>query len=122
MATSDTCCSIAPYFKAHEGKLAAFKTLADKLVETAKGEAGCLYCGFSYDGDQAYCREGYKDADAWLAHLGLVGETFGEIMKVADITRLEVHAGAGDVAKVKKTLGDMGMKAQVFTVESGFRH
>ena len=53
MATSDTCVSIAPYFKAHDGKLQAFKTLCDDLVRIASGESTCLYCGFGFDGSQA---------------------------------------------------------------------
>ena len=40
---------------------------------------------------------------------------------MSDLTRLEVHAAASDVPKVRKTLGDMGIEAQVFTLEYGFR-
>jgi hypothetical protein len=121
MATNDMCCSSAPYFKAHEGKLEALKTLCDQLVQKTSEESGCLYCGFSFDGDETFCREGYENADAWLAHLGNIGEIFGEMLKVSDLTRLEVHAAASDVPKVRKTLGDMGIEAQVFALEYGFR-
>jgi len=30
---------------------------------------GCVFYGFSFDGDEARCREGYENAEALLKHL-----------------------------------------------------
>ena len=63
MATQDTCCTIVPYFKIPNGKLGTFKEMCEKFVEKTRKEAKCLYYGFSFDGDQAHCREGYGAKD-----------------------------------------------------------
>ena len=121
MATQDSCVSPAPYFKVHAGKMADFKKLCEQMVQKTGEEPGALFCGFAFDGDQAFAREGYKDADAWLAHLGNIGEIFGEMLKVADLARLEIHGSEAELVKVRKALADMGMQAQFFTLECGFR-
>jgi len=121
MATQDSSVSPAPYFKVHEGKLGDFKKLCDQMVEKTGEEPGALFCGFAFDGDQAFARESYADADAWQTHLGNIGEIFGEMLKVADLTRLEVHGSEAELVKVRKALADMGMEAQFFTLECGFR-
>jgi quinol monooxygenase YgiN len=54
MATDDTTCSIHPYFKVHEGKIADFKAVAERMVAETGTEPGCLYYGFTYDGDQIH--------------------------------------------------------------------
>jgi len=66
MATEDTCCTIAPYFKIAEGELEAFKSLCEKFVEKTSEEPKCLYYGFSFDGDEAHCREGYEGTEGVL--------------------------------------------------------
>ena len=68
MATDDNCCTIVPYFKIHSGKTQEFKALCEQLVAKTRAEPGCLFYGFSFDGDQAHCREGYCDALAAIAH------------------------------------------------------
>lgn len=121
MSTQDRCVSPAPYFTVHPGKLAEFKGLCDQMVQKTSEEPGALYCGFAFDGDQAFAREGYANADAWISHLGNIGAIFGEMLKVADLARLEVHGTADELVTVRKALADMGIKAQLFTLESGFR-
>jgi hypothetical protein len=117
----DTTISPAPYFRVQPGKLAEFKALCERMVQKTSTEPGALYCGFCFDGDQAFSREAFEDADAWLAHLGNIGDIFGEMLKVAEITRLEFHGSDAELAKVRKALADMGMQAQLFTLEGGFR-
>ena len=91
MATQDKCCTIVPYFKVQDGKLNEFKAICDRFVEKTRAEAKCLYYGFSFDGDIAHCREGYEDAEGLLTHLENVGTLLGEALKIAEISRLEVH-------------------------------
>ena len=91
MTTPDTCCSLAPYFKVHEGQLDAFREGCKDFVEKTSSEPGCLFYGFSFNGDEVHCREGYKDAQSLLDHLENVGALLNEALKIADITRIEVH-------------------------------
>lgn len=119
MATQDTCCTIVPYFKVHDGKLEAFKALCAKFVEQTEQEPKCLYYGFTFDGDQAHCREGYVDAAGALAHLESVGPLLEEALQMADITRLEVHGPEAELAKLREPLAALG--PQFFTLEYGFR-
>jgi len=119
MATTDKCCVIAPYFKVKSGQMAAFKKLCERFVELSKTELGCLYYGFTFDGDVAFCREGYVDADALLAHLKNVGSTIAESLKIAELVRVEIHATESEIAKLRGPLADL--KPQYFTLEFGFR-
>lgn len=119
MTNSDICCSIAPYFRIHKGKLEEFKHLCQRFVGKANGEPGCLYYGFSFDGDLAHCREGYVDADALLVHLKNVGHIIEEALKISDLVRLEVHGPETQLARLREPLAEL--KAQFFTLEYGFR-
>jgi quinol monooxygenase YgiN len=119
MATNDTCCTVCPYFKVHPGKLAEFKSYCDRFIELTQKEPGALFYGFSFDGDQAHCREGYKDAAALLAHVENVGALLQELFKISDLTRLEVHGPEAELAKLRGPLA--GLKPQYFVLEYGFR-
>lgn len=119
MTTRDTCCTIVPYFKIHEGQVEAFRALSERFVEQTRQEAGCLYYGFSFDGDEAYCREGYQDAEALLAHLDNVGGLIGEALQIADLARLEVHGPEAELAKLRAPLAELN--PQFFVLEYGFR-
>ena len=119
MATNDQCCTIVPYFKVAEGNIEAFKSLCQQAVDRTNGEPGCLYYGFSFNGDEAFCREGYTNAEAALAHLENVGPVFQEMFKVAEITRLEVHGPADEIAKMREPMA--GLNPTFFTLEYGFR-
>ena len=119
MATQDTCCSLHPYFKVHEGQLDAFKTLCQQFVEMTGQEEKCLYYGFSFDGDHAHCREGYADAAGVLAHLENVSRLLQEALTIADMTRLEVHGPEAELDKLRGPLGSF--EPQFFALEYGFR-
>jgi quinol monooxygenase YgiN len=119
MATKDSCCTIVPYFKIHEGKREPFIALCQQFVEKTTPESKCLFYGWSFDGDLVHCREGYKDAAGLLAHLENVAELLAELLEIADITRLEVHGPAQEVEQLRKPLADL--KPQFFTLEYGFR-
>ena len=119
MATQDKCCTIVPYFKARSGKLDAVRTICQQFVEKTNNEPKCLYYGWSFDGDQFHCREGYADADAALAHLQNVSSLMPELLKVADVTRLEIHGPAEELSKLREPLADFS--PQFFALEFGFR-
>lgn len=119
MFTRDTCCTLVPYFEVQEGQLEAFKALGPKFVAKTRTEPGCMHYAFSFSGNIAHCREGYVDAAAVLAHLQNVGELLGEALKIAKIVKLEVHAPASEVEKLRGPMSSLG--PQFFTLEEGIR-
>jgi len=119
MTKTDTCCTLVPYFKIHEGQLEAFREGCSAFVEKTRSEPGCMFYAFSFDGDVAHCREGYEDAAALLSHLENVGALLQEALKIADLTRLEVHAPAAELDKLREPLA--GLNPQFFQILDGFR-
>jgi len=59
--------SLHPYFKVHPGKLETFKAALPVFVEKTATEGKNLFYGFTIDGDEILCREGYIDAEGVLA-------------------------------------------------------
>jgi quinol monooxygenase YgiN len=119
MAIQDKCCSIVPYFKVSSGNLEVFKKLCEQFVARASQEPKCLYYGFSFDGDQAHCREGYEDAEGLVTHLKNVGSLLEEALKIAELTRLEIHGPEEELARLREPLAHL--KPQFFVLEYGFR-
>lgn len=119
MATEDKCCTIVPYFKIESGELESFKSLCEGFVEKTGEEPKCLYYGFSFDGDQVHCREGYEDAEGVLHHLENVGPLLEEALKISELTRLEIHGPKEELAKLREPLGNLN--PQFFELEFGFR-
>ena len=68
----------------HDGKLDEFKAMCPKFIESTKKESKCLYYGFSFDGQNAHCREGYADAEGVLQHLDNVSEMLKQALTIAD--------------------------------------
>jgi quinol monooxygenase YgiN len=109
--------SLHPYFKAHPGKLEAFKAgLPDFREKTATEEKNLFY-DFTINGDDIFCREGYDGAEALLTHLENVGALLAEALKIADLTRLEVHGPAAELDKLRKPLAHL--KPQWFVQDEG---
>ena len=119
MSTSDKCCTIAPYFKVSSDHLPAFKQLCEQFVAKTREEEKCLYYGFSFNGNEVHCREGYADADALLRHLSNIGPLIEEALKLSEIIRTEVHGPAEELAKLREPLAPLS--PQFFTLEYGFR-
>ena len=119
MSTQDRCCTIVPYFKVSADNLPAFQKLCEQFVARTRLEPKCLYYGFSFAGDEAHCREGYEDAEGLLAHLENVGPLLEESLKISEITRLEIHGPAEELAKLREPLSKLN--PQFFTLAYGFR-
>lgn len=119
MTSQDTCCIIVPYFKVHEGKLEAFRELCERFVAKTSTEPKCLYYGFTFNGDRVHCREGYEDAEGVLAHLENVGTLLEESLTMADLTCLEFHGPAAELAKLKEPTAHL--QPEFFSLEYGFR-
>lgn len=95
---------LVAFFKALPDKEAEVKKLIPQFVEKTSLENAVLHYDFFSNGDEFYCREVFRDAAAALAHLTNVGVLLGEMMKVADLTRVEILGTAREVAKVKDSL------------------
>lgn len=119
MATNDTCCTIVPYFKVHEGRMADFRALCVRFLDKTAEEPACLYYGWTFLGDQVHCREGYKNADGVLAHIENVGKLLEESLTMADVTRLEIHGPEPELAKLRGPLAHLN--PAFFVLEYGFR-
>ena len=119
MATEDKCFTIVPYFKIHNGKTQSFKALCERFVDKTRTEPGCLYYGWSFDGDQVHCREGYTDAAAAIAHIENVSALLAELRTLADVARFELHGPEAELAKLRGPFA--GLNPQFFSLEYGFR-
>ena len=119
MSTYDKCCSIAPYFKIADGQIINFKNLCEQFVARASKEQKCLYYGFSFNGDAAYCREGYEDAEGLLVHLSNVDDLLKQVLTIAEIVRLEIHGPEEELKKLYEPLAQFNPR--FFILECGFR-
>lgn len=109
--------SLHPYFKVHPGKLAAARALLPKFVAKTTSESDCLYYQFTVNGDIVFCREAYAKAEGALAHLNNVGELLGEMMKVSDLVRLEIHGPEDELDKMRIPLAEF--KPEWFVYDTG---
>lgn len=99
--------SLHPYFKAHSGQQAACHALLPAFVAATNPDKDCLYYEFTAREDEIFCREAYTTAAAALAHLQTVGSLLDEMLKIAELTRLEIHGPEADLAILKPALGGL---------------
>jgi quinol monooxygenase YgiN len=118
--THDTSVSFHPYFKIHSGKVDDFKALCKRFIEKTRTETGCLYYGFTFEGDVAYCREAYVNAAALLTHADSVGALIQEALTIADLVRLEAHGPEAELNQLREPLA--ALKPQYFVLYDSFRH
>jgi quinol monooxygenase YgiN len=117
VSTHDHSISIHPYFKVKEGQMDACKSMLAQFNEKVASEEKCLYYNFTFNGDVLCCREAYRDAEGVLAHLENCGALLGEFLKIADLTRIELHGPAEELEKLKSTFTDMN--PEYFCYECG---
>ena len=109
--------SLHPYFKAHAGQRDACDALLPAFVEMTQSDKDCLYYEFTAYENVIFCREAYTTAAAALAHLDTVGPLLGEMLKIADLTRLEIHGPQAELALMKPVLA--GLNPTWFTTVTG---
>ena len=119
MSQIDTCVSIVPYFRIHAGKIGEFKQICEKFVARTSSEAGCLFYGFCFDGDLAFCREAYADGAAALAHIEHVGDLIQEALQLSNLERFEIHGHEAELAIMRAPLA--GLNPLWLSWELGFR-
>ncbi|HEY6340550.1 MAG TPA: hypothetical protein VIY49_03585 [Bryobacteraceae bacterium] len=119
MATRDQCVSLHPHFAVPGNNLDAFKLLCEKFVAQTSTEPKCLCYGFSFNGGEVHCREGYEDADGLLAHLDNVKLLLDEALTLAQVIRLEVHGTEDELAKLREPLA--AFNPAFFVLKYGIR-
>ena len=119
MSTFDNAVSIHPYFKIKEGQMEACKSFLAQFCEKVANEEKCLYYNFTFRDDVLCCREAYQNADGVQAHLENCGALIGEFLKIADLTRIEVHGPAGELEKLKPALTDLNPEYFTYTCGIG---
>ena len=99
--------SLHPYFKVHAGQFAAAADLLTRFVEKTASEEKVLYYEFTQDGQEIFCREAYADAEGTLAHLTNVGALLEEMLTLSELTRLEIHGPAEELARLRAPLAHL---------------
>ena len=106
MSNFDNAVSIHPYFQVKEGQMEACKSFLAQFNDKVVNEGKCLFYNFTFKGDVMCCREAYRDAEGVQAHLENCGALLGEFLKIADLTRIELHGPAEELEKLKPTFAD----------------
>jgi quinol monooxygenase YgiN len=119
MAAKDTWCMVGAYFKVKPGKLEAFERLTEQFVETTSNEPRMLYYGWSFNGDEAHCRQGYHTAEGLLEHVANVTPLLQEASKIADFTKLTIQGPEEELAKLRGPLGSLN--PQFYILKYSFR-
>ena len=99
--------TIHPYFKVHPGKEEQAQAVMEKFVATTRGEPLCLFYEFTVLDDAVFCREGYMGAAGVLHHLENVAAALGEMLTISELTRLEFHGPAEEIALLREPLGHL---------------
>jgi hypothetical protein len=79
----------------------------DSRVSSNKLQKENLFYGFTVNGEEVFCREGYESADGVLGHLENVGPLLAEMLRMADLTRVELHGPAAELEKLKAPLAHL---------------
>ena len=99
--------SLHPYFKVPPDKMPHLKAILPEFAAKTRNETGNLFYEFTINGDEVFCREGYVNAEALLAHLENVGAMLAQALTMADLIRIEVHGPAAELAKLKEPLAHL---------------
>jgi len=81
--------SLHPYFKVPSDKMPYLKAILPEFAAKTRNETGNLFYEFTINGDEVFCREGYVNAEALLAHLENVDAMLSQALTMADLIRIE---------------------------------
>ena len=119
MSKPDRALSLHPYFRISDGHRDEFRNLCEQFVSRTATEPNCLYYGFSFNGNEAYCREAYESAEDLLTHLANVDSLLKEMLQISEVTRVEVHGVEEDLAKLRQPLAHLN--PTYFTLQFAIR-
>ena len=90
---------ITSRLKIHEGKLDAFKKLANECIVAVKEkEKNTLQYDWFFNEDQTECvvREKFKDSDAVMVHIGNVGDLVGQMIAISEYLTPEIYGNPSE--------------------------
>ena len=119
MRTQDTWCTVDAYFNVHPGKMETFEGLVDRFVDKTRNESGIRYYGWSFNGAEAHCRQGYLDAEGFLEHAANVLPLFEEALNISDCSRLAIHGPESELDKLRGPMAEIQL--QYFALKNSFR-
>ena len=120
MTIQDTSCTVTAFFKVNPGKLDVFEQLADRFVEKTRNESGIRAYGWSFNADEAHCRQRYLNAEGFLEHVENVFSLFQEALTISDCTKLAIHGPEDELAKLRQPLAEIEL-LQYFILRNSFR-
>ena len=102
--------------------LAKAEPFMKKCVDLTKTESGCMYYGWTIQGDKLFCREAYGEATGVLAHIDNVGATFGAFLEsgAATLDKIELHGPKEELEKCKTVFDAFG--TAYWEIDSGFQN
>ena len=119
MATNDTCCTIAPYFKVQDGKLDVFKELCERFVETTRASPDvCITVSVLAPISPTVGRVTKTPTPYWHT-FRTSGALLEEMPQSAEIVKLQIHGPEEELAKLREPLSELN--PEFFTLEYGFR-
>jgi quinol monooxygenase YgiN len=116
----DTSCTVTAFFKVKPDKLDTFEQLADRFVDKTRSESGIRAYGWSFNADEAHCRQRYHNAEGFLEHVGNVLNLFQEALTISNCTRLAIHGPEEELAKLRQPLAEIDI-LQYFILRNSFR-
>ena len=96
-----------------------FLDLCEKFAEATSTESGCLWYDFTRSGEIIHCREAYNGAEGLLAHAENVNSIIGDALSISDLIRLEIHASADEIVKLKEPFADLNPEYYEFQMGIG---
>jgi len=90
----DTHVTIIPEFTIPDGRMEEFKTDFQKFVNATKdgeGASGLFYYGLAIDGNVAYCREGFKDAESVLRQEEVIKEKVEQNLQLVEAGKVKIN-------------------------------
>src|SRR3954466_11710204 len=99
--------SLHPYFKVPPDKMPHLKAILPEFAAKTRNETANLFYEFTINGDQVFCREGYVDAEALLAHLDNVSAMLAQPLTMGELVRIEGQGPAAELAKLKEPLAQL---------------
>jgi quinol monooxygenase YgiN len=83
------------------------KAILPEFTAKTRNETGNLFYEFTINGDEVFCREGYVNAEALVAHLDNVSAMLTQALTMSELVRIEVHGPAAELAKLKQPLAHL---------------
>eukprot|EP00598_Pedospumella_elongata_P004208 CAMPEP_0184974982 /NCGR_PEP_ID=MMETSP1098-20130426/6333_1 /TAXON_ID=89044 /ORGANISM="Spumella elongata, Strain CCAP 955/1" /LENGTH=118 /DNA_ID=CAMNT_0027497657 /DNA_START=14 /DNA_END=370 /DNA_ORIENTATION=- len=114
--------TINPYFEVQEGKLEEFKAIWRAAgTDVQSNEPGCAFYQFAFNGNIAFCREGYDTAENTLIHINNVDAALKKVLEVSKMIRFEIHGPAEELDKMRGPLSALTIDYYVVEPTIGFR-